>query len=182
MLHISFSNETVANCTDASLPRLAEPPVIRERLTTEIEFFIKHIHEQCANDDQIFRRRLSSGHNWGAINYALVTGTGDDERRIRERPVSARDRSGRETPILIIPEPAANVDETNITNLLSPRTTSNIDTDIVRSKLQDFTIDDIIQRLRQAITDDIKTLENHVTYLHVRKLFSICERFLSFCF
>jgi hypothetical protein len=164
----SFRNETVANCTDVSLPKLAEPPVLRERLTTEIEFFVKHIHEQCANDDQIFRRRLSNGHNWSAINYALVTGTGDDERRIRERPVSARDRQGRETPILIIPEPAANIEETIITNLLSPRTVSNIDIDTIRNKLQDFTIDDIIQRLRQAIMDDIKTLEHHVTYVHVR--------------
>lgn len=163
-----FSNETVANCTDLSIRTLAEPPVIRERLTTEIEFFIKHIHEQCANNDQIFRRRLSSGHNWNAINYALVTGTGDDERRIRERPVSARDRNGRETPILIIPEPVANIDETKVTNLLSPRTTSNIDVDTVRNKLEDFTIDDIIQRFRQAIADDIKTLEHHVTYVHVR--------------
>ena len=68
---------------------------------------------------------------------------------------------------MIIPEPAANVDETNETNLLSPRTASNIDPDTVRSKLQNFTIDDIIQRLRQAIMDDIKTLEHHVTYVHV---------------
>jgi SpoVK/Ycf46/Vps4 family AAA+-type ATPase len=168
VIHILFSNETVANCTDSTLPKLAEPPVVRERLTTEIEFFVKHIHEQCANDDQIFRRRLSSGHNWSAINYALVTGTGDDERRIRERPVSARDRQGRETPILIIPEPAANIDENKITNHLSPRVISNVDIDTIRSKLQDFTIDDIIQRLRQAIMDDIKTLEHHVTYVHVR--------------
>ena len=158
----------MAHCTDPAGPTLAEPPVIRERLTTEIEFFIKHIHEQCANNDQIFRRRLSSGHNWNAINYALVTGTGDDERRIRERPVSARDRQGRETPILIIPEPAANIEEPKMTNLLSPRTTSNIDIDTIRNKLEDFTIDEIIQRLRQAITDDIRTLEHHVTYVHVR--------------
>ncbi len=137
-------------------------------MTTEIEFFVKHIHEQCANNDQIFRRRLSNGHNWNAINYALVSGTGDDERRIRERPVSARDRQGRETPILIIPEPAANIDENKITNHLSPRAISNVDIDTIRSKLQDFTIDDIIQRLRQAIMDDIKTLEHHVTYVHVR--------------
>jgi len=165
------SNETVANCTDPTVRTLAEPPVIRERLTTEIEFFVKHIHEQCANNDQIFHRRLSNGHNWNAINYALVTGSGDDERRIRERPVSARDRHGRETPILIIPEPAANIDETKITNLLSPRTISNIDIDTIRNKLEDFTIDDIIEHLRQAITDDIKTLEHHVTYVHVRLSF-----------
>ncbi len=172
-----YSNETVASCTDPTVRTLAEPPVLRERLTTEIEFFVKHIHEQCANNDQIFRRRLSNGHNWNAINYALVTGTGDDERRIRERPVSARDRQGRETPILIIPEPAANIDDTKITNLLSPRTVSNIDIDTIRNKLEDFTIDDIIQRLRQAVTDDIKILEDHVTYLHVRLIL-----FRFFCF
>ncbi|CAF3845638.1 unnamed protein product [Rotaria magnacalcarata] len=161
-----YRNETVANCTDPTHRSLAEPPVLRKRLTTEIEFFVKHIHEQCAKDDQILRRRLSNGHNWNAINYALVAGTGDDERRIRERPVSARDRHGRETPILTIPEPAANIDETKIINPLSPRTQSNIDINTVRNKLQNFTIDDIIQRLRQAITDDIKTFENHVTYVH----------------
>ncbi|UJR27009.1 hypothetical protein I4U23_008314 [Adineta vaga] len=161
-----YRNETVADCNDSSLPTLAEPPVLRERLTTEIEFFVKHIHEQCANDDQILRRRLSSGHNWNAINYALVTGTGDDERRIRERPVSARDRQGRETPILVIPEPSANIDETKNINPLSPRSLSNIDVDSVRNKLEDFTFDDMIQRLRQTIQDDIKTLEFHVTYLH----------------
>ncbi|CAF3432089.1 unnamed protein product [Rotaria sp. Silwood1] len=161
-----YRNETVANCTDSTIHTLAEPPVLRKRLTTEIEFFVKHIHEQCAKDDHIFHRRLSNGHNWNAINYALVTGTGDDERRIRERPVSARDRHGRETPTLVIPEPAANIDETKIMNSLSPRTLSNIDINTVRNKLKDFTIDDIIQRLRQAIIDDIKTLENHVTYVH----------------
>jgi hypothetical protein len=137
-------------------------------LTTEIEFFAKHIHEQCANNDQIFRRRLSTGHNWSAINYALVTGTGDDQRRIHERPVSARDRQGRETPTLIIPEPAANIDDTKMTHLLSPRTMSNIDVDTVRNKLKDFTLDDILERVRQAITDEIKTLEHHVTYIHVK--------------
>lgn len=146
---------------------MPEPPVLRGRLTTEIEFFVKHIHEQCANNDQIFRRRLSSGHNWNAINYAMVSGTGDEERRIRERPVSARDRQGRETPILIIPEPATNIDETKTNNLLSPRSIPNIDIETIRSKLEDFTIDDTIQRLRQAIMDDIKILEQHVTYVHV---------------
>ncbi|CAF4234090.1 unnamed protein product [Rotaria sp. Silwood2] len=161
-----YRNETVANCTDPTFHSLAEPPALRKRLTTEIEFFTKHIHEQCAKDDNIFHRRLSNGHNWNAINYALVTGTGDDERRIRERPVSARDRHGRETPTLVIPEPAANIDETKTINSLSPRTLSNIDINTVRNKLKDFTIDDIIQRLRQAITDDIKTLESHVTYVH----------------
>ena len=142
--------------------------MLRERLTTEIEFFVKHIHEQCANNDQILRRRLSGGHNWNAINYALVTGTGDDERRIRERPVSARDRQGRETPVLLIPEPAANIDETKTADPLSPRILSSVDVDTVRNKLGDFSLDDMIEHLRQAIRDDIKTLELHVTYLHVR--------------
>ncbi|CAF0736376.1 unnamed protein product [Adineta ricciae] len=161
-----YRNETIAPCIDPTLPTLAEPPVLRERLTTEIEFFVKHIHEQCANNDQILRRRLSGGHNWNAINYALVTGTGDDERRIRERPVSARDRQGRETPVLLIPEPAANIDETQTANPLSPRIVSSVDVDTVRNKLGDFTLDDMIEHLRQAIRDDIKTLEFHVTYLH----------------
>ena len=146
---------------------LAEPPILRQRLTSEIEFFAKHIHEQCANNDLMFRRRLSNNHNWSAINYALATGNDDDERRIRDRPVSARDRRGRETPTLFIPEPAANIDETNVLSPLSPRIMSNIDINTVRNKLEDFTIDDIIQNLRQAITDDIKTLEQHVTYVHV---------------
>lgn len=176
-----FRNETVANCTDPTFHTLAEPPVMRQRLTTEIEFFVKHIHEQCASDDQIFRRRLSSGHNWNAINYALATSAGDDERRIRERPVSARDRHGRETPILIIPEPAANIDNRPIVNPLSPRSLSNINVDAVRDKLKDFTIDDIIVRVRQAIAEDIKTLENHVSYVHVRFpliFFSCCLFFV----
>lgn len=164
---IPFRNETIANCTNPAAPTLAEPPVLRQRLTTEIEFFVKHIHEQCANNDQIFHRRLSQGHNWNAINYAMVTGTGDDERRIRERPVSARDRQGRETPTLIIPQPASNVDERQVTHLLSPRNTVNIDAATVRHKLEDFTLDDITKHLREAITDDMKMLEQHVTYLHV---------------
>lgn len=162
-----FRNETIAHCTDPTQRSLAEPPALRKRLTTEIEFFVKHIHEQCAKDDQIFHRRLSIGHNWNAINYALVTGSGDDERRIRERPVSARDRHGRETPILVIPEPAANIDDTKTVNPLSPRSLANVDINMIRDKLKDFSIDDIIKRLRQAITDDIKTLENHVAYVHV---------------
>ena len=164
---MSLRNETIANCTNPSAPTLAEPPVLRQRLTTEIEFFVKHIHEQCANNDQIFHRRLSQGHNWNAINYAMVTGTGDDERRIRERPVSARDRQGRETPTLIIPQPASNADERQVTHLLSPRNTVNIDAATVRHKLQDFTLDDITKHLRAAISDDMKMLEQHVTYLHV---------------
>ena len=45
-----------------------------------------------------------------------------------------------------------------------------------QQKLEDFTIDDIIQRLRQTITDDIKKLEDHVTYLHV-KCFLFCSIF-----
>lgn len=98
----------------------------------------------------------------------MVTGTGDEERRIRERPVSARDRQGRETPILIIPEPATNIDEAKPGNLLSPRSPVNVDVDAIRSKLEDSTIDDTIQRLRQAIVEDIKSLEEHVTYVHVR--------------
>lgn len=101
----------------------------------------------------------------------MVTGTGDEERRIRERPVSARDRQGRETPILIIPEPATNIDETKPGNLLSPRSLANIDVDAIRSKLEDSSIDDVIQRLRQAIIEDMKTLEEHVTYVHVRIAF-----------
>ncbi len=91
--------------------------------------------------------------------------------------MSARDRHGRETPILIIPEPAANIDEAKTTNPLSPRTVSDIDVDTVRNKLEDFTIDDIIQRLRQAIADDIKTLEHHVTYVHVRFSFVVVRCF-----
>ena len=146
---------------------LAEPPVLRQRLTTEIEFFVKHIHEQCANNEQIFQRRLSQGHNWSAINYALVTGTGDDERRIRERPVSARDRQGRETPTLLIPQPVSNVDHRPVTHRLSPRSSLKIDAATVRHKLKDFTLDDITQHLREAITDDMTMLEQHVTYLHV---------------
>ena len=113
---------------------------------------------------------MSNGHNWNAINYALVTATGDDERRIRERPVSARDRQGRETPALVIPQPAANIDDRPMSPLLSPRSCSslNIDTKIIRQKFENFTIDEIIQQIRDAINEDIHTLEQHVNYLHVR--------------
>lgn len=162
-------NETVAYCTDPNAPKLAEPPVLRQRLTNEIEFFIKHIHEQCANNDQMFHRRLSTGHNWNAINYALVTGTGEEERRIRERPVSARDRHGRETPTLIIPPPASNVDDEPMVRLLSPRSTMKVDVEIVREKLQTFALDEIILNLKDAIKEDVNMLEQHVTYLHVSK-------------
>lgn len=160
-------NETVANCTDPRAPKLAEPPVLRQRLTNEIEFFIKHIHEQCANNDQILHRRLSNGHNWNAINYALVVGTGEEERRIRERPVSARDRQGRETPTLIIPPPASDINDESIARLLSPRSKPQVDVETVREKLQNFTLDETIQHLKEAISDDIRNLEEHVTYLHV---------------
>ena len=173
----SFSNETIAHCTDPALPRLAEPPVVRQRLTTEIDFFVKHIQEQCANNDQIFHRRLSSGHNWNAINYALVTSTGDDERCIRERPVSARDRQGRETPALLIPEPATNKDDPPAIQPLPPAAASTIDVDTVRTKLEDFTFDDITQRLRQSITDDIRMLEQHIVYLHVSERACCTSRF-----
>jgi hypothetical protein len=170
-------NETIANCTDTNIPKLAEPPELRQRLTSEIEFFIKHIHEQCANNDQILHHRLSDGHNWNAINYALATGAGDDERRIRERPVSARDHHGRETPTLRIPSPMTNTDDKPMPHFVSIKSSLCIDVDTVRHKLDDFTLDDIIQQLRQAVNNDVKMLEQHVTYLHVRAF--VIERLIN---
>ena len=60
---------------------------------------------------------------------------------------------------------------------------SSIDVEIVRNKLKDFTIDEIIQHLRRAITEDIKVLENHVTYVHVRFCFCLIAGFFRrICF
>ncbi|CAF0822110.1 unnamed protein product [Didymodactylos carnosus] len=152
-----YRTETVYGSTaGVGQNMMPDPPVVRSRLKKEIEFFVKHIHEQCANDDKLFHKRLSA-HNWSAINYSLTT---DTNSRVRERPISARDKSGRETPIIDIVSPRSDI--------IVATKERVIDASLIRSKLETFNLDDIVDQLRQALQEDVKTLEEHVKYLHER--------------
>ncbi|CAF0790919.1 unnamed protein product [Didymodactylos carnosus] len=152
-----YRSETVYRSADGvGQSSMSEPPIVRSRLKKEIELFVKHIHEQCANDDKLFHKRLST-HNWNAINYSLTT---NKNSQVKDRPISARDKSGRETPIISTLSPRLNIvtADKNLT----------INASLIRNKLEAFNLDDIVDQLRRALQQDIKMLEEHIKYLHER--------------
>jgi hypothetical protein len=141
--------------------KLPEPPEVRERLTKEIEFFIKQMREKF--DDRSFSRQLASNnHNLDVISYVINEKRTPSSVSVSQmslntsRPVSALSRQGAETPCKLI----AKAD----LNTRSMRTTVEYNLD--ENKLNCFDIDDIVNHLRSLLQSETDNLLSDIDFLY----------------
>ena len=97
---------------------MPEPPNIRDTIKKEINFFVKQMREQYKTEATFCRQIINNKHNLNVINYVLNNASASDDPTIYdlkgernetsrtrsgycERPRSAIDKYGAETPVML---------------------------------------------------------------------------------
>ncbi|XP_052777772.1 uncharacterized protein LOC128215088 [Mya arenaria] len=135
------------------LPKLAEPPGLRDRLIQEIQFFVGSVKEKARNEG-VNAEKLLSRHNVDVLGYALDTPRADSVRPGSRQAAFSMD--GRETPMICSPTCS---DRTSEASILSE------EVEAMNEKLNILKLDEVVTHLRGTMEEEVETLLKDIHFL-----------------
>eukprot|EP01137_Pigoraptor_chileana_P007439 Opistho-2@53040 len=159
--------------------RLPEPPLVRERLRSEILFFVENLRERAAESGANAESVLAAtGQDKSLLSYVMMTASHESLRR----PGTAS--SGRQTPLRDLSTPSSagsrtqsRMSSSSIGTTLSQSghsasvgaakaTADDVSRIAQKKKITMHSIDEIADRLREALSRERELLLGDVAFLH----------------